>query len=273
MPNLAALRAAIFLLSAKNRWGGTYVPPPPAVRGLTRYTYSGSESLTFQQLVSFMSADQPSPEPPVSPAVSSPEPGRASGAGFVSPGRGTMSFGGSSWPPPPPPPPGDRPRPYLPAGHRPGWSGSALGGGQLTRPGHQNARGGDLTGRWTLSRSERSRRGQRPVEPAGFDTSERCRKWSFFTGEGERPLVLRCTAVQEKHGDDLGLKNPAESFEVFTLEQYFARFLRFCGNRADDFVDNLPLKEYAPEESRSLTTFYTFPVDILRIFPKLVWLF
>ena len=29
MPNLAALRAAIFLLSAKNRWGGTYVPPPP----------------------------------------------------------------------------------------------------------------------------------------------------------------------------------------------------------------------------------------------------
>ena len=35
MPNLAALRAAIFLLSAKNRWGGggTYVPPP-AVRGL-----------------------------------------------------------------------------------------------------------------------------------------------------------------------------------------------------------------------------------------------
>ena len=34
MPNLAALRAAIFLLSAKNRWGGTYVPPPPAVRGL-----------------------------------------------------------------------------------------------------------------------------------------------------------------------------------------------------------------------------------------------
>ena len=30
MPNLAALRAAIFLLSAKNRWGGgTYVPPRP----------------------------------------------------------------------------------------------------------------------------------------------------------------------------------------------------------------------------------------------------
>ena len=36
MPNLAALRAAIFLLSAKNRWGGTYVPPP-AVRGLPRF--------------------------------------------------------------------------------------------------------------------------------------------------------------------------------------------------------------------------------------------
>ena len=37
MPNLAALRAAIFLLSTKNRWGGTQprtAPPPPAVRGL-----------------------------------------------------------------------------------------------------------------------------------------------------------------------------------------------------------------------------------------------
>ena len=33
MPNLAALRAAIFLLSAKNRWGGgTYVPPPGRAR-------------------------------------------------------------------------------------------------------------------------------------------------------------------------------------------------------------------------------------------------
>ena len=36
MPNLAALRAAIFLLSAKNRWGGHICAPPPAVRGLTR---------------------------------------------------------------------------------------------------------------------------------------------------------------------------------------------------------------------------------------------
>ena len=34
MPNLAALRAAIFLLSAKNRWGGAHMCPPPAVRGL-----------------------------------------------------------------------------------------------------------------------------------------------------------------------------------------------------------------------------------------------
>ena len=35
MPNLAALRAAIFLLSAKNRWGGGHIcAPPPAVRGL-----------------------------------------------------------------------------------------------------------------------------------------------------------------------------------------------------------------------------------------------
>ena len=33
MPNLAALRAAIFLLSAKNRWGGAHMCPP-AVRGL-----------------------------------------------------------------------------------------------------------------------------------------------------------------------------------------------------------------------------------------------
>ena len=33
MPNLAALRAAVFLLSAKNRWGGgTYVPPPGRAR-------------------------------------------------------------------------------------------------------------------------------------------------------------------------------------------------------------------------------------------------
>ena len=32
MPNLAALRAAIFLLSAKNRWGAHMCPP--AVRGL-----------------------------------------------------------------------------------------------------------------------------------------------------------------------------------------------------------------------------------------------
>ena len=35
MPNLAALRAAVFLLSAKNRWGGGHLcAPPPAVRGL-----------------------------------------------------------------------------------------------------------------------------------------------------------------------------------------------------------------------------------------------
>ena len=33
MPNLAALHAAIFLLSAKNRWGA-HMCPPPAVRGL-----------------------------------------------------------------------------------------------------------------------------------------------------------------------------------------------------------------------------------------------
>ena len=33
MPNLAALRGAIFLLSAKNRWGA-HMCPPPAVRGL-----------------------------------------------------------------------------------------------------------------------------------------------------------------------------------------------------------------------------------------------
>ena len=34
MPNVAALHAAIFLLSAKNRWGAHMCPPPPAVRGL-----------------------------------------------------------------------------------------------------------------------------------------------------------------------------------------------------------------------------------------------
>ena len=40
MPNLAALRAAIFLLSAKNRWGHICAPPPPAVRGLRKlFTY------------------------------------------------------------------------------------------------------------------------------------------------------------------------------------------------------------------------------------------
>ena len=38
MPNLAALRAAIFLLSAKNRWGGTYVPPGRARVKCTIYT-------------------------------------------------------------------------------------------------------------------------------------------------------------------------------------------------------------------------------------------
>ena len=37
MPNLVALRAAVFLLSAKNRWGAPMCPPPPpAVRGLKR---------------------------------------------------------------------------------------------------------------------------------------------------------------------------------------------------------------------------------------------
>ena len=40
MPNLAALRAAIFLLSAKNRWGGHICAPPPAVRGLTRHFWN-----------------------------------------------------------------------------------------------------------------------------------------------------------------------------------------------------------------------------------------
>ena len=39
MPNLAALRAAIFLLSAKNRWGGTYVPPPGRARVKAKNTY------------------------------------------------------------------------------------------------------------------------------------------------------------------------------------------------------------------------------------------
>ena len=38
MPNLAALRAAIFLLSAKNRWGGgTYVPPPGRARVISDF--------------------------------------------------------------------------------------------------------------------------------------------------------------------------------------------------------------------------------------------
>ena len=32
MPNLAALRAAIFLLSAKNRWGGHICAPPGRAR-------------------------------------------------------------------------------------------------------------------------------------------------------------------------------------------------------------------------------------------------
>ena len=37
MPNLAALRAAIFYYLLKTDGeGGTYVPPPPAVRGLTK---------------------------------------------------------------------------------------------------------------------------------------------------------------------------------------------------------------------------------------------
>ena len=44
MPNLAALRAAIFLLPAKNRLGGTYVPPP-AVRGLINPRPAGGQIL------------------------------------------------------------------------------------------------------------------------------------------------------------------------------------------------------------------------------------
>ena len=34
MPNLAALRAAIFLLSAKNRWGGAHMCPPGRARDM-----------------------------------------------------------------------------------------------------------------------------------------------------------------------------------------------------------------------------------------------
>ena len=35
VPNFAALRAAVFPLSAKNLRGGGGYPPPPSVRGLT----------------------------------------------------------------------------------------------------------------------------------------------------------------------------------------------------------------------------------------------
>ena len=45
MPNLAALRAAIFLLSAKNRWGGAHMCPPPAVRGLNICPYCNSNTV------------------------------------------------------------------------------------------------------------------------------------------------------------------------------------------------------------------------------------
>ena len=46
MPNLAALRAAVFLLSAKNRWGGHLCAPPGRARvnGYAHYRFgNGSQ--------------------------------------------------------------------------------------------------------------------------------------------------------------------------------------------------------------------------------------
>ena len=66
MPNLAALRAAIFLLSAKNRWGGGHIcaPPPPAVRGLTLHmsmALHGKNRLLLWSVLACKNTTWPSP--------------------------------------------------------------------------------------------------------------------------------------------------------------------------------------------------------------------
>ena len=50
MANLAALRAAVFSLSAKNRTGGVEINPPP-VRGLTSHPQSYMTEIGFSSIV------------------------------------------------------------------------------------------------------------------------------------------------------------------------------------------------------------------------------
>ena len=60
MPNLAALRAAIFL-SAKNRWGEAYMcpPPPPAVRGYKAHSTRATPTIAAPAAESTALTQQP----------------------------------------------------------------------------------------------------------------------------------------------------------------------------------------------------------------------